>query len=115
MGAEFAAIAGMLHSTEGHARVRGHHGVDEDLAGLDFVNELVLLLLVVGPHAGAEAEDGVVRQMNGRINVRYGEEHGDGSEDFLTVGWGIGRNIGEYSGLIVVPCPGDAFAAGEKA
>src|SRR5260370_20258809 len=58
MGAEFAAIAVMLHSTEGHARVRGHHGADEDLAGLDFVNELVLLLLVVRPHPGAGAEDG---------------------------------------------------------
>ena len=50
----------MLGAAEGDARVGGDHGVDEDLAGVDAVDEAVHFGAVVRPDGGAEAEGGVV-------------------------------------------------------
>src|SRR5216684_3286405 len=65
MGAELATEAGVLDSAEGHAGVGGDHGVDEDLAGLDAVDEAIHFGAIVRPDGCAEAEGRVVRDGDG--------------------------------------------------
>src|SRR5690242_19746935 len=46
VSAQLAPVAGPLHAAKRHTRVRGHHPVDEDHAGFDLLDELLLLRFV---------------------------------------------------------------------
>ena len=52
VGCELAAMARTFYAAEGDARVGGDHFVDEDHAGLEFVDEAFALAVVAGPGAG---------------------------------------------------------------
>src|SRR5258708_11921117 len=53
IGGELSAMAGLLNSAEGNARVRGDHLIDEDHARLKLIDEALALAVVGGPGAGA--------------------------------------------------------------
>src|SRR4051812_2033623 len=72
--AQLPAEAGVFGSAEGDAGVGGDHGVDEDLAGVDAVDEAVHFGAVIGPDRGAEAEGDVVGGGDGGVDVRDAEE-----------------------------------------
>src|SRR5690606_5706521 len=60
VGGQLAAVSGVLDPAEGQRRVRGDHAVDEHRAGLQVVDEPLLLGRVLGPGVGAQPEAGVV-------------------------------------------------------
>lgn len=91
VGAEFAAVAGGFHAAERETGVGGDHGIDEDQAGFEVVDEALALGGIVGPGAGAQAEAAVVGDAQGVINVFHAENAGDGAEEFLAIG---GESLG---------------------
>ena len=86
-------MAGGFHAAERETGVGGDHGIDEDHAGFEFVDEALALGRIVGPGAGAEAEAAVIGDAQGLINIFHAENAGDGAEEFLAIGGGIFRNV----------------------
>src|SRR6516162_6001279 len=72
--AQFASVSRPLHSAKRNPRIGGHHTVDEDHPGIEFVDELLLLGPIVGPGAGPQSESTIIRNPNGIVNV-FGPEH----------------------------------------
>ena len=64
--------------------------VEPDAAGLDGTRDLVRLVHVAGPHAGAEAVHCVVCDGDGLLLVPEGGDARDGAEDLLLKGGGGG-------------------------
>src|SRR5689334_8944725 len=105
----------MLHAAEGQTRIGSDHAVDEDAAGLELVYELLLLLVVIGPGGGAEAESRRVRELNRCVYVVAAEQHGDRPEDLFAGNFGRWIDVDEYGWFVEVPWAIDALATGEHA
>src|SRR4051794_21651987 len=86
---ELAAVAGVLGATERDLGRRLGHLVDVDHAALDLVGEALLLRVVLGPGAAAEAERGVVGDADGVVDVGGAEHQRHGPEQLLVVGAGV--------------------------
>jgi len=114
-GGELAAVAGVFDAAEGQARIAGDHGVEEDAAALQFGDEALLLGGVARPGGGAEAEGGVVGELDRFVEIFDAEEHGYGSEELLAVDRGGAGDADEDGGFEVVTFADHAFAAGEDA
>ena len=81
--AEFASVSGVLDAPERQARIGHHHAVHEYLPCLDLVDQSRALRSIVGPHARAEAERGVVREADGLAGVAHPEQGRDRPEELL--------------------------------
>src|ERR1700761_3301840 len=82
---EFTAVTGTLDAAEPEFGVGHRHPVDEDLAGLDVVDEALLLGFVIGPGVGPQAERGGVGDLDRLVDARGPVHRGDRSEDFFGV------------------------------
>ena len=69
IGAEVAAEAALLISSEGAGRVEGVVAVDPDGAGFDLGGDAVGELDVARPDGGGKAVDGAVRDADGLVDV----------------------------------------------
>src|SRR5262249_46927272 len=82
---QFAAVAGALDAAEAQLRAGHRHPVDEHLAGLDVVDEALLLGLVVGPGVGPQPEGGGVGDLDGLVDVGGAVWGGDRAEHLFGV------------------------------
>src|SRR5581483_7137051 len=113
--AQFAAEAGLFDAAERQARIGGHHGVDERLAGLDLVDEAVLLGGVGGPDARAEAVGRVVGDRDRLVERADAEQERHRPEDLLAANRRTRRKIRERGGRVIKARPVDRAAADEQA
>ena len=93
---EFAAVAGSLDAAEPEFGVGHRHPVDEDLAGLDVVDEALLLGLVVGPGVGPQPEGGGVGDLDGFVDARGAVHRGDRAEDLFGVERHVLGDVGDH-------------------
>src|SRR5260370_38988515 len=65
----FSSVPRKLDTTERQARVGSHHLVQEDHAGIEFVDEPFGFRRIIGPSARTEPEAAVVRDLDGLIRI----------------------------------------------
>src|SRR5918998_315834 len=111
---ELAAVARVLGAAErdlgrglGHAVYVGH-------AGLQLVDEPLLLVRVVRPGRGAEAEVRVVGEGYGLVYAAHPEERGDGAEDLLPVRRRVFGDVREHGRRVEVAWPLRGLAPGQQ-
>src|SRR5258708_38818263 len=80
VAAELATVAGGLDPAEGQLGIRGGGAVDEHHAGLEPLDELLLLAGVGGPDVGAQPVVGGVRQLQRLLDAAHAVELGDRAE-----------------------------------
>src|SRR6266481_1621521 len=80
---QLPTVAGGLDPAEGKLRIGGGGAVDEDQAGLEPLDELLLLAGIGGPHVGAQPVVGDVGQLEGLPDAAHPVELGHRAEDLL--------------------------------
>src|SRR6185295_9213421 len=111
---ELAAVAGALDAAKGQARIGLDDAVDEDVAGLDLGGQPLAADGIAGPHAGAEAERGAVRQLDGVRGVARPYDRGHRSEGLLVEGGHAGLDAGEHRRRVEPAPPRQPPAAGAE-
>ena len=96
--AELAADARALDPPEGQLGHGRGHTVDEHLTGGQTGHELLLLVGVAGPHAGAQPELRVVGHGQRLVGIGHGEEEGDRPEHLLGGDPHAGPDVGDHRG-----------------
>ena len=89
-----------LDPAERHPRVRRHHGVDEDHAGLDVLDEPLAL---GGSLVQALAPSPKGESLASRIassTLRDAEQHRHRAEHLLVIRRRVGRDVGEHRGRV---------------
>src|ERR671917_441675 len=110
---ELAAVARVLGAAERDLRRGLGHAVYVGHAGLQLVDEPLLLVRVVGPGGGAEAEVRVVGEGYGLVYAAHPEERGDGAEDLLPVRRRIFGDVREHGRRVEVAWPLRRLAPGQ--
>src|SRR5262245_42149776 len=110
---KLAPVARTLHPAEGQSRVGRDHGVDEDQAGIDLIDQAAALLVVIGPGAGGQAEGRIVCQTDRLVQVADAEERGDRAEHLFEIARRIRGNIRENRRRDVVARSHQPLASGK--
>src|SRR5664279_1427080 len=74
-GAQLATVPRSFYAAEGQARIGRDHTIDEDHAGVDLIDESLLLGGVARPGAGAESEARIVGQADGLVDSLGAQQH----------------------------------------
>src|ERR1051326_2305481 len=105
----------MLHNTKRQARSRTDHAVDEHAAGLEFGNELFLLVGVVGPGSRAETERRCVSESNRFIDVVNAKQRRDWAEDLFARNWCRWIEVDQHRRFVKISRTIESFPASEHA
>src|SRR5688572_19521706 len=104
---ELASESRTFDSAEGEARVGSDHGINEDLAGLDLIDEAFAFRIVIGPGTGTQAETRRISNANRFRDVFDPEHRRDWAEDFFVVRRRILRDAGQDRGSVEVSGPAE--------
>src|SRR5215218_9305829 len=113
--AEFASVSGVLDAAERQARIGHYHAVHEYLPCLDLVDESRAFRSIVGPHARAETEPGVVSHADGLAGVPHPEQGRDRPEELLRVSRRTRCDVREHRRRVVVARPLERVATSQDA
>ncbi|SIA27140.1 Uncharacterised protein [Mycobacteroides abscessus subsp. abscessus] len=108
MGRELAAVSGAFDAAERDFRIGHRHAVDEDLAGIELIDEPLLLCCLACPGIGAKSERRGVGNLYCFLDVGCAVYRGNRAEHLFAEYRHVFGDIGD-DGRRVVP-PGDIWA-----
>ena len=111
--AEFASEAGTFHTAERQTRIGGDHRIDENHSGLQVGYEELLLLGIIRPRAGSEAERTVVCHLDRLRCIAYPENRCNGAEDLFAINGRFFWHIDQYRWLIEKSWAMNPISAGQ--
>jgi hypothetical protein len=87
----------------GYRWVTSNLFIDEDVSSLDAQRDPLSSLEILSEDDTAQAETGIISEIDGFLVFLKREETEDGAEKFLTVCWTVLRNVIDYQRIKPVP------------
>src|ERR1039457_2052694 len=91
---QFSSVSGELHTSERQARIGSYHFVQEDHAGIEFVDKPLGFDRIVGPRAGPEAETYIIGDDYGLIDILHTKYRRYRAKELFVIGGGRFLNVG---------------------